>query len=111
MLATIKTDEFEVPRMIMGISIDKIVHFILFFPYPILLWLAYGKHINLHFRSLIFWVIVISGYAVALLIESFQLLNPNRSFEPGDILANIIAITSGSIIVALYIRSKNSKKK
>ncbi len=110
MLATINTDEFEVPKMIMGIGIDKIVHFTLFFPYSILLWLAFGKQLYRHFHSLTLLVISFSGILTALITEFSQQLNPNRNFEPGDILANIIAVTSGSIIVLLIIWWKSPQK-
>ena len=101
MVMTIKTDQIGVPSFIFGIAIDKVVHFTLFFPYPLLIWLAFNEYFIKVFKNLTILIIGISGFVLAFVAEYMQSFNPYRNFDLYDILANIIAIIAGTLILAL----------
>lgn len=101
MLLTIKTDQMEIPKQFLGIEIDKVVHFIIFFPYSILAWLAFNVSCTKRFKNWTFLVIVFSGLLLAASTELTQSFNPNRNYDPNDMLANFIAVFAGTFVITV----------
>jgi len=99
MILTIKPDQMEIPKQLFGIQIDKIVHFILFFPYPILAWLTFNSSLREKIKSWTLFAIFISGLLLATITEFAQLFNSTRSFDPKDMIANYSAILAGIITI------------
>lgn len=88
----------HMPSSILGIPIDKVVHFVMFLPFAILAQLAFVR--KDWYRCLAF--IIISGIAAAFLMEYLQgVLTTYRCTDPKDMMANMTAITTGSVIMAV----------
>jgi VanZ family protein len=102
MVFTIHTEDINVPETLWGLGFDKIVHFLVFFPYPFLLWFAFKKRFEANILRSIYYIIPISGIAIAIIMEFLQSFNPQRNFDIYDITANILAVIVGSLILILY---------
>ena len=93
----------ELPKYFLGIPMDKIAHFLMYFAYPITGWLmlSYNKNIKIGQKHL-FACLIISGLAFAAFTETAQgLFTTYRESDPLDFVANIIGIFSGSITIWL----------
>lgn len=90
----------DIDRFIFGIPTDKIVHFCMFFPFPILAFFAYDQKTDTVLKAvgavIVIWAI---GGIFAGLTETIQGLLPYRSEDIGDFKADMLAITLSSIIV------------
>lgn len=104
------------PEELFGIKIDKIVHFCLFFPVPILFFITFhGKSI---FNSAVFALFCCIAASTA--IEFSQKLTAYRSFDVYDLYANYLAIACGTVIISAifvvkeicqYIQNKKTEKR
>ena len=93
----------ELPKYFLGIPMDKLAHFLMYFAYPITGWLmlSYNKNIKIG-QKYIFSSLIISGLAFAAFTEAAQgLFTTYRESDPLDFLANILGIFSGSLIIWL----------
>lgn len=93
----------ELPKYFLGIPMDKIAHFLMYFAYPITGWLMvnYNKNIKIG-QKYIFSCLIISGLAFAAFTETAQgVFTTYRESDPLDFAANIIGIFSGSIFIWL----------
>ena len=90
----------EVSKTILGIPTDKVVHFCMFFPFPILAFLAYDKYTGDRKKVLLFAIVTfIVGCLIAAGTELGQAyLTEYRSGDPKDFLADFLALLSGSVI-------------
>jgi VanZ family protein len=86
---------------------DKIVHFILFFVL-IILWLRVAKTSPKKMKVKIITIYLVFGIFLATLVEYLQQKIPNRSFDYGDIAANILGGAVG--IICFYILYKRKSK-
>lgn len=99
MIFTINTEDIKAPDLLFGIEIDKVVHFLVFLPYPFLLWLAFNKRFIKHRNLFICFLIPLTGLLFAIATELLQSLNPTRDFDIFDILANILSIIFASLVL------------
>lgn len=106
MLFSFDSDQMEIPKQLFGIDIDKIVHFLLFFPFPILAWMSLSETFTKRYGNWSLLIIAISGLALAALTESAQILNPDRSYDPKDMVANFLAILISSLLMTLFFSLK-----
>ena len=93
----------ELPKCFLGIPMDKIAHFLMYFAYPITGWLMlnYNKNIKIGQKHL-FACLIVSGLAFAAFTETAQgLFTTYRESDPLDFIANIIGIFTGSFIIWL----------
>jgi len=92
----------DVPKYLFGIPIDKIVHFFMFFPMPLLFWFAYGELCKKPWQSIVFCII---AFLVSCLVaggtEIGQSYTSYRSCDPLDFKADCIAILICSIITLI----------
>ena len=86
-----------------GIGIDKYVHFLMFLPFPVLTYFA----LSAKTRYII--LIFIIGCIFAFGTEYIQGLTDYRSFERGDIVADILGLISGSTLTILHAILTNRK--
>ena len=100
----------SVSNTILGIPTDKVVHFIMFFPFPILAFLAYDKFTGTVKSAIIFAVVTfLAGCIIAAATEIGQAyITDYRSGDPTDFLADILALLLGSCI-ATWIDLKTLK--
>jgi len=101
----------EIPWSFLGIPSDKLVHFCMFFPYPILAFLAFDRFTDTPKSTFLFsgitWVL---GLLLAVATEWGQAhLTDYRSGDPWDLLADALAITLSTILVIFWDLSKQKQ--
>ncbi|MBP5566965.1 MAG: hypothetical protein J6X57_05720 [Bacteroidales bacterium] len=90
----------DVQKFIFGIPTDKIVHFGMFLPFPILAYLAYDHLTNKLGHAILFAVATLAiGLAIAYVTEYVQGTLPYRSMEMADFKADALALTVSCIFV------------
>ena len=116
-LCLMKPDQIpSMPNDLWGIPLDKIAHFIMFFPFPVLAWFSLnpdGWKISKIFFSLI--AIILTGAALAIGTEYLQKLSEYRTFDLYDFYADLLGMTICWLILCVSIglsrRNKVRKKK
>jgi len=105
--------EPSVPLTILGIPTDKLGHFCMFFPFPILAFLAFDQFTETVPQTLMFTgVTLLAGVLVAIGTEWGQShLTEYRSGEPWDLAADCIALLLSTLIVIYWDIRKQRKKK
>ncbi len=101
----------DLPWSFLGIPSDKLVHFCMFFPYPILAFLAFDRFTDTPKSTFLFsgitWVL---GLVLAFATEWGQAhLTDYRSGDPWDLLADVLAITLSTILVIFWDLSKQKQ--
>ena len=94
----------DFPKYFMGIPMDKVVHFLMYFAYPIVCWLmlTYNKRIKIRHKYL-FSTILITGLTFAAFTETAQgLLTTYRNPDSMDFVANITGIFSSSLLMRIF---------
>lgn len=90
----------HVSRRFMGIETDKIVHFLMFLPYPILLYYALGMKVGNPFMALVFILLIFgSGCLIAGGTEILQGKTGYRVADIRDFKADSLSLAIGSLIV------------
>ena len=100
----------DVPKELWGIPMDKVVHFLMFFPFPLLAYLAFDRYREKRW-SAVPWTAVafLGGGAFAAFTELVQSRLAYRSGDPADFLADALALAAGSVIVLIAILVKHKK--
>ena len=101
----------DLPWSFLGIPSDKLVHFCMFFPYPILAFLAFDRFTDTPKSTFLFsgitWVL---GLLLAVATEWGQAhLTDYRCGDPWDLLADVLAITLSTILVIFWDLSKQKQ--
>lgn len=92
----------EVKQEWFGIPTDKIVHFIMFFPFPILMTMVFGKTGWKLKTFLIFiTVTVVAGALAGGIIELLQAETGYRSCDINDFRADSLGVASGAILTVI----------
>ena len=94
----------SVPWTLLGIPSDKLVHFCMFFPFPILAFLAFDKYTETPRSTFLFsGITFLVGVALAFGTEWGQAhLTTYRSGDPLDWLADISALFLSTLIVIIW---------
>ena len=101
----------DVPKSILGIPMDKIVHFVMFSPFPFLAFLAYDKYTRTPWQALGALVSICAiGCIFAGATEIIQAALPYRSQDIHDFGADCLAIGLSSIIVFVIDVAKMKKQ-
>lgn len=86
-----------------GIKKDKIAHFIMFLPYPVLTYLIFGRRSGKPWRFILLMCAAIAAGAVlAWATEIIQGMTDYRTRDMADFRADCAGIFAGSLIVLLY---------
>lgn len=102
----------SVPRLFLGIPTDKVVHFCMFFPFPILAYLAYDRLTDTPLKALAALVSICAiGAVFAGLTEIGQSLLPYRTQDISDFRADCIAICIAGLLTFIIDVSKMRKEK
>lgn len=94
----------EVKKQLFGIPMDKVVHFCMFFPFPILAFIAFDKYSD-RFPMSVFWIVVVFGAGVLLAVATElgqNFLTTYRSGDRNDFLADLISLALSSLVVLFY---------
>lgn len=90
----------EMDRTIFGLPTDKVAHFLMFAPFPVLAYLAYDHVTNKFWSAALFAVLtLLVGAGVALLTEYIQGLLPYRSKDMADFRADMLALGISTLAV------------
>ena len=89
----------SIPRLFLGIPTDKVVHFCMFFPFPILAYLAYDKLTDTPLKAFAALLSICAiGAIFAGLTEIGQSLLPYRYEDISDFRADCLAIGIAGIL-------------
>lgn len=103
------TPDDSVPRAIFGIPSDKIAHFSMFFPFPIITLYAFHRSNGRPGRFFLFLALsYLCGILLAMGTELVQGTTAYRSADVLDFLADSLGMMAGSVIV-IIIRSIGRK--
>ena len=94
-------------QFIFGIPTDKVIHFIMFLPYPILAYISFRpdrKGVLTHMLALI--AIIAVGAAMALGVERLQIA-AGRNYDIKDFYANISGMAAGAAITLIFILARH----
>ena len=100
----------DVPMDLWGIPTDKVVHFLMFFPFPLLACLAFGGYRGTPGQAVLKTAAAfLAGCVFAAGTEWVQTRLPYRSGDPVDFQADALALLLSSIIVLLLVLVKHRK--
>lgn len=88
---------------VFSLRFDYLVHFLVFLPL-VPIWKLVWPHHPL-------WKAFLFGLAIAASAEIVQYILPYRSFNPYDLLANMLGATAGMLIAIMYPSSQVESKK
>ena len=108
----IRPDEIpELGMNWMDVPVDKIVHFLMFIPFPSLAHSAMiPKEYGLVKQSLYIIAIAVLGTGTAYATEQIQDALGYRTYELNDLIADIAGIAAGSAVTLAHIALKTKKK-
>lgn len=89
-------------KTFLGIPVDKVAHFLMFLPYPLLTFLSFDHKSKKKWASVGFvFLTFASGVLLAGLTEYIQKFIPTRAMDVADFNADCIAILISSILVLI----------
>ncbi|MBO5807810.1 MAG: hypothetical protein J6R15_00480 [Bacteroidales bacterium] len=98
-------------KTFMGIPIDKILHFLMFFPYPILSGAVFiRRDCRLTCGFIVLGILTATGIGVAYGTEAIQACIGYRSYEKSDINADLYGLVAGCLAAAIYLIYTRLKK-
>jgi VanZ family protein len=100
----------DMPRELWGIPTDKVVHFLMFFPFPALAYLVFDRYKGNRSSSFL-WagVAFLAGCAYAAVTELIQSRLSYRSGDPVDFQADFLALAACSVFILIIILLKHKK--
>lgn len=102
----------QMPRTLFGLPIDKVVHFLMFFPFPILAFLAYDHLTQTPWQALAALISICAiGGIFAGLTEIIQGQLSYRTKDINDFGADCLAIGLSGLLVFIIDVLKMRKKK
>jgi VanZ family protein len=102
----------QMPRTLFGLPIDKVVHFLMFFPFPILAFLAYDHLTQTPWQALAALISICAiGGIFAGLTEIIQGQLSYRTKDINDFGADCLAIGLSGLLVFVIDVLKMRKKK
>ena len=101
----------DIPWSLLGIPSDKLVHFCMFFPFPILAFLAFDQYTDTVPKTLAFvGITLLVGVLLAIGTEWGQAhLTDYRSGDPKDLAADVTALVLSSVLIAWWDIRKQKK--
>ena len=102
----------SLPTTFLGIPTDKVAHFCMFLPFPILAFLAFDKYTETPKSTLLFSSLTfVAGVLLALGTEWGQThLTSYRTGEPWDLAADLLALLLGTLVIIYWDIRKQRKK-
>ena len=100
----------EVTKRFLGFEADKVAHFLMFFPFPVLFYMAFGwsTHNPWHSLALTLFILAV-GTAIAAGTELVQDFIPYRASDRIDFLADFLALCCASVFAFLIDLNKTKR--
>ena len=99
-----------IPETWFGLPSDKVGHFFMFLPFPVLGFLTLrSAEDSMTKKFLTVAALIVAGTAAAVGIEVVQTYLQYRSFETADILADGLGLLCGGILISSYIMISRDK--
>ncbi len=100
----------NISRSILGFPTDKVVHFVMFFPFAFLCFASFDFLAGKKWKALLLMAAVfVIGLLVATATEAGQSLTTYRSADPLDFKADALALGLASLIIAVIILARKTK--
>ena len=101
----------SIPWTLFGLPSDKLVHFCMFFPFPILAFLAFDQFTETLPQTLLFaGITLVVGLELAVGTEWGQAhLTSYRSGDPLDFVADALSLTLSTAVIILWDIRKQKK--
>ena len=101
----------HVDRFYFGLPADKVAHFLLFLPFPVLAFLAFDKYTETFWSPVGYTALTFfCGCLLAAGTEVGQtLLTSTRTGDPADFRADLIGLATGSLLVFIFDLSKQRR--
>ena len=100
----------DAPKALWGIPMDKVVHFLMFFPLPVLAYLAFDRYRGKRSASVLWTAAtLLCGCAYAAVTELVQSRLPYRSGDPADFRADAFSLLLSSALVLILILVQKRK--
>ena len=94
-------------QFIFGIPTDKVIHFIMFLPYPILAYISFRPDRMEGLTHLLALIAIIAvGAAMAMGVERLQIA-AGRNYDIKDFYANIAGMAAGAAITLIFILARH----
>ena len=104
------SDLSSVPGYFLGIPSDKIVHFLMFLPFPVLFYMAFGWRTSRPWHSILLAVGILAiGSAIAAGTEIIQDFIPYRESNAMDFLADFAALCLSAVITIIIDLTKTKR--
>ena len=92
----------QICRLFLGIDSDKVVHFLMFLPFPFLLYFSRNRELTSPGKTMLFSIAVfIVGCFIAAGTEMIQTAVPGRNGDRLDFLADAIGLGLGAICILI----------
>lgn len=94
----------NIPKDFLGVPMDKVIHFLMFFPFPILAFLSFDRYTETLRSTLIFTGITfVIGCLMAVGTEWGQAhLTTHRTGDTMDLAADLLALGLSSVLVIIW---------
>ena len=101
----------DVDKSLFGIPTDKIVHFIMFLPFPVLCFKSFSFLAGKQWRAILTIIVIfILGCLLAAGTEIGQSFTKYRSGDPLDFISDVAALVVSSIAtLAVWLYTRNNK--
>ncbi len=97
-------------KLFWGIPVDKIAHFLMFLPYPVIAYIVFRPAYSGKWRHILVLLAVFAvGIGLAMGTEHLQGLSDYRSYEIEDFYADVFGMECSAIATALYIVFRKEK--
>lgn len=104
------SDMSSVAKRFLGIESDKVVHFLMFLPFPILFYMAFGWRTRNPWHSILLAVAILAlGSLIAAGTELVQDLIPYRASDLADFMADFLALSISSAVTFIIDLNKTAR--
>ncbi|MBR4134092.1 MAG: VanZ family protein [Bacteroidales bacterium] len=101
------SDMSSVAKHFLGIESDKVVHFLMFLPFPILFYMAFGWRTRNPWHSMLMVLAILAlGCLIAAGTELVQELIPYRAADIADFMADFLALCIASTVTFFVDQNK-----
>lgn len=102
----------QAPMYLFGIPMDKVAHFVMFAPFPILAYMTFiDLKMGLWRKIAVLMVIMAAGAGMAIGTERIQATLTYRTGDVNDFLADSIGLLAGGLIILCGVLARHFRKR